>query len=68
MRLRFCIAVAVTPIQPLAWEPPHAVSVALKSKKKKKIDHTKKGSTQSSVFKPTSLRVGLHTRAQALLP
>ena len=27
---------ATAPIQPLAWEPPHAVSVALKSKKKKR--------------------------------
>ena len=26
----------VAPIQPLAWEPPYAVSVALKRKKKKK--------------------------------
>ena len=27
--------VATAPIQPLAWEPPSAVGVALKSKKKK---------------------------------
>ena len=27
---------AVAPIQPLAWEPPYAVSAVLKSKKKKK--------------------------------
>ena len=27
--------VAVAPIQPLAWEPPYVVGVALKSKKKK---------------------------------
>ena len=27
--------VAVAPIQPLAWEPPHAVSVALEKTKKK---------------------------------
>ena len=28
---------AAAPIRPLAWEPPYAVGVALKSKKKKKI-------------------------------
>ena len=28
---------AKSPIQPLAWEPPYAVDVALKSKKKKKF-------------------------------
>ena len=27
---------AAAPIQPLAWEPPHAAGAALKSKKKKK--------------------------------
>ena len=27
---------AVAPIRPLAWDPPYAASVALKSKKKKK--------------------------------
>ena len=33
---------AVAPIQPLAWEPPHAASAALKSQKKKKILPIKK--------------------------
>ena len=28
--------VAAAPIQPLAWEPPHALGVALKGKTKKK--------------------------------
>ena len=32
----WCRLAAVTPTGPLAWEPPHAVGVALKSKKKKK--------------------------------
>ena len=37
--------VATSPIQPLAWEPPHAVGVALKrqktkGKKKKVISHS----------------------------
>ena len=32
----WCRLAAVPPIQPLAWEPPSAVDVALKSKKKKK--------------------------------
>jgi len=30
----WCRLAAVAPIQPLAWEPPYAVGVALKSKKK----------------------------------
>ena len=30
-----CKMAAVAPVQPLAWEPPYAVGVALKSKKKK---------------------------------
>ena len=30
-----CRLVATAPIQPLAWEPPYAAGVALKSKKKK---------------------------------
>ena len=33
------VAVAVAPIGPLAWEPPYAVGVALKSKKKQKALH-----------------------------
>ena len=33
---------AAAPIQPLAWEPPHAFGVALKSKKKKKKKKKKK--------------------------
>ena len=33
----WCSPVAVAPIRPLAWEPSHATSVALKRKKKKKI-------------------------------
>ena len=43
MRLGSCIAVAVawsaavTPIRPLAWEPPHASGVAIKSKKQKHL-------------------------------
>ena len=32
----WCRPAAVAPIQPLAWEPPYATSIALKSKKKKK--------------------------------
>ena len=34
---------AVAPIRPLAWEPPYAMSVALKSKKAKQKTKTKKG-------------------------
>ena len=36
MQLRSHVAVAVALIQPLAWEPPCALGVVLKSKKKKK--------------------------------
>ena len=32
----WCRLAAVAPIQPLAWEPPHAMDVALKKKDKKK--------------------------------
>ena len=32
---------AVAPIQPLAWEPPYATGIALKSKKKKKKERKK---------------------------
>ena len=31
----WCRPATVDPIQPLAWEPPHAVGASLKSKKKK---------------------------------
>jgi len=34
--------VATVPIQPLAWEPPYAVGVALKKKTKKKKKERKK--------------------------
>jgi len=36
MQLRYHAAVAKAPIQPLAWEPPHAIGAAGKSKKAKK--------------------------------
>ena len=40
----WCRPAAVVPVQPLAWELPHAVGVALKSKrKKKKRNSTVKG-------------------------
>ena len=32
---------AVAPIQPLAWEPPYAMGMALKKKKKKTIREVK---------------------------
>ena len=32
----WCRLAAIAPIRPLAWEPPHAVGVALKRKRKKK--------------------------------
>ena len=33
----WCRSTAVALIRPLAWEPPYAAGVALKSKKKKKV-------------------------------
>ena len=30
---------APAPIQPLAWEPPYATGAALKTKKKKNVNH-----------------------------
>ena len=36
MWLRSGVAVAVAPIRPLVWKPPHASGVALKRQKKKK--------------------------------
>ena len=37
----WCRPVATAPIGPLAWEPPYAVGVALKSKKKKRREREK---------------------------
>ena len=39
-QLGSCVAAVVAPIQPLAWEPSYATDVALKRKKKKKIQTT----------------------------
>ena len=36
----WCGPAATAPIQPLAWEPPYATGVALKSKKQKAKKHT----------------------------
>jgi len=38
---------ATAPIRPLAWEPPHAMGAALKSKKTK----TKKPKTKTEIWK-----------------
>ena len=50
---------ATAPIQPLAWEPPHATSAALKRQKNKKIKRKKK--TDEWIKNLTSIRkdVGL---------
>ena len=42
---------AIAPIQPLAWEPPYAMDVALKSQKKKK---KKKKSKSSAAHRATA--------------
>ena len=39
----WCRPAAVTLIQPLAWEPPHAEGAALKKKKRKEKRKKKKG-------------------------
>jgi len=38
----WCGPVATAPIQPLAWEPPYAMSAALKRQKKKKKKEKRK--------------------------
>ena len=45
---------AVAPIRPLAWEPPYATGVALKSQKKKKKKKEKKRK-KLDAYKPPSL-------------
>ena len=40
----WCRLAAAIPIQPLAWELPHAAGAAVKRKKKKKKKKKKKGS------------------------
>ena len=47
----WCRLAAAAPIQPLAWEPPYAVGVAIKSKKKKKKKHKKQ--TRKTTTKKT---------------
>ena len=37
---------AVAPVRPLAWEPPHAAGVALKSKKQKQNQNQKQKAKQ----------------------
>jgi len=46
----WCRPAAVALIELLAWEPPHAMGVALKSKKKKKISETSKASINQFVY------------------
>ena len=46
---------AVAPIQPLAWEPPHAAGVALKRKKKNPQNKTKTYSEIPSISATTSV-------------
>ena len=53
----WCRAAATAPIQPLAWELPYAVGMALKAKKKKK--RKKRSQAQNkrmSTLSPTSPR------------
>ena len=47
----WCRLTAVAPIQPLAWEPPNAVSAALKKKKKKKKEKKRKKRNNSAESK-----------------
>ena len=41
----------VVPIRPLAWEPPHAISTALKGKKKTKKKKQNKNKTKKQTQK-----------------
>ena len=51
----WCRLVAVAPIRPLAWEPPYAAHVALKSKKKKKKKNHKKQTNKQTNSKKVTL-------------
>ena len=42
----WCRPAAITPVRPLAWEPPYAVGAALKKKKKKDKKNKKLSSPQ----------------------
>ena len=46
----WCRPVITAPIRPLAWEPPYAPSVALKSKLKKKKKKRREGSTEAQLL------------------
>ena len=54
-----CRLAAIAPIRPLAWEPPCAMGVALKTKKKSLIDYGKKQQIQQK--KHIKLRLLLPT-------
>ena len=66
-----CRRVAATPIQPLAWEPPYAVGVALKKKRIKRnfLFRTLRrlGKDRAQLQLP-EVGAGAHTAALAHLP
>ena len=53
----WCRLAAAAPIQPLAWEPPHDMGVALKRQKKKKKKKKKKNTTKQTNKKTKNWRV-----------
>ena len=46
----WCRQAAVAPVGPLAWEPPYALSAALKRKKKKKQPQNQKTKTKPKTY------------------
>ena len=52
----WCRPVATAPIQPLAWEPPYAGSMALKKKKKKERNLMWPGTSQKENILPALLQ------------
>ena len=55
----WCRPAAVAPIHPLAWEPPYATGVALKSKKTKKNEYS--DCCTQDVYESSELKVTLKT-------
>jgi len=61
----WCRPVALAPVQPLAWEPPYTMGVALKSKNKQ-TNKTKKQIYQSTKFKENKIAFPLSILKTAL--
>ena len=58
----WCRLVATAPIQPLAWEPPYVMGVALEKTKKKKARREK----QQIIYNGTPIRIIAYSSAKTL--